>query len=185
MTIRFKMLIMLTMIAALTLVTLAALYIGIKREERLITLNALSHGVLESSLRLSGEMYRYFMKTYDYMVVPYDLSASESGEGRSPIHLKSIAKKTKLIMDLLEKNIRQEIANREGEDKEKQKQELQLLQEIRAAYNDSVHYVNQALLLHSAGYQEQALRFLQNTIELKFKGNYSPPIKLTSPARAI
>ncbi|MBI2779827.1 MAG: hypothetical protein HYX62_08620 [Gammaproteobacteria bacterium] len=128
------------MIATLTLVTLAALYMGIKREERLITLNALSHAVLENGLLLSSEMYRYFMETYDYMAIPYDPSASESGEGRSPIHLKSIARKTRLIMDRLENNIRQEIANREGEDKEKQKQELQLLQEIRAAYNDSVNY---------------------------------------------
>lgn len=170
MTIRFKMFAMLTMIAALSLVTLLMLYIGIKREERLITLNALSHAVLENSLLLSGEMYRYFMETYDYMAIPYDPSASESGEGRSPIYLKSIARKTRLIMGRLDNNIRQEIANREGEGKEKQKQELQLLQEIRAATDDSVHYINQALLLHSAGYQEQALRFLQNTTELKFKG---------------
>lgn len=75
MTIRLKMSIMLTMIIVLTVVTLVILYMGIKREERLITRNALSHDVLENSLLLSGGLYRYFMKAYDYMALPSALPA--------------------------------------------------------------------------------------------------------------
>ncbi|MDX1253131.1 MAG: HAMP domain-containing protein [Gammaproteobacteria bacterium] len=157
------------MIAALALVMLLMLYLGIKREERLIILNASSHSILENSLRLSGELYRYFMKTYDYMAVPYDPSASESGTGRSPIHLKSIEKRSRQIMGQLENDILRESIYLEGEEKEKQKHELKILQEIRTVYGDSVHHVNQALLLHSAGYHEQSLQFLSNIMEIKFK----------------
>ncbi len=168
MTIRLKMFTMLAMIATMMLVTLLILYIGIKREERLITLNALSHDVLENSLLFSDSLHRYFMNAYDYMAVPHDPSASDSGNGRSPVHLKSMEKKIQMILDRLESDTHREIANLEGEEKEAEKKELLLLREIRTSYNESVHYVHQALLLYSAGYQEQALRFLNSTMEVKF-----------------
>ena len=169
MTIRLKMFIMLTMIAALTVVTLVVLYIGIKREERLITSNALSQDVLENSLLLSGGLYRYFMKAYDYMAVPHSPAPVEGDNGRSPAHLQSIEKNNALILDRLEHGIHKEIAHLEGAEKIEEESELQLLQEIRVAYSESLDDIHQALRLYSAGDQKQALQFLQNTTEAQFK----------------
>lgn len=169
MTIRLKMFIMLTMIIVLTVVTLIILYMGIKREERLITRNALSHDVLENSLLLSGGLYRYFMKAYDYMALPSALPAVEGDNGRSPVHLQSIEKNNALILDRLERSIREEIAHLEGKEKIEEESELRLAQEIRRAYKDSLDDIQQALRLYGAGDQKQALRFLQNTTEVMFK----------------
>lgn len=169
MTIRPKVFIMLTMITALTAVALVILYIGIKREERLITRNALSHDVLENSLLLSGGLYRYFMKTYDYMAVAHYPSATEGDNGRNLVHLQNIEKNNALILDRLERSIREEITHLEGAEKIEEENELRLMQEIRLAYKESLDDIHQALRLYGAGDHKQALRFLQNTTKVMFK----------------